>query len=132
MATHTITSKEVLYTLQTVGGLPRHGSLFLGEKVVMLDKLRDQVLQLVHLGHFGIQTMKQLARSVVYWPHINEHIEQVQARTQDFEKGGYEGHTHKTTPTLNDQTHSHVIVTCITSTNITNCREQHIRSIQIK
>ena len=36
-----------------------------------------------------------------------------QARTQDFEKGGYEGNTRKTTPTFNDHTRSHVIVTCM-------------------
>ena len=36
--------------------------------------LHDQILQLLHLGHFGIQRMKQLARTVVYWPRIDDGI----------------------------------------------------------
>ena len=26
------------------------------------------------MGHFGMQRMKQLARSAVYWPRIDKHI----------------------------------------------------------
>ena len=75
---HMITSKEVLYYKRLEDSLiVEKGCLFLGGRIVVLDKLRDHVLQLVHLGHFGIQRMKQLALSVVYWPHINEHIKQV-------------------------------------------------------
>ena len=33
--------------------------------------LQKQVLKLLHLGHFGIQRMKQLARTAVYWPRID-------------------------------------------------------------
>ena len=40
-------------------------------------KLRPQVLELLHVGHFGMQRMKQLARSVVYWPHLNTDIEKL-------------------------------------------------------
>ena len=35
----------------------------------------DQSKHQIHLGHFGVQRMKQLARSAVYWPHIDEDIE---------------------------------------------------------
>ena len=33
------------------------------------------ILKLLHLGHFGMQRMKQLARSTVYWPRIDFDIE---------------------------------------------------------
>ena len=75
---HTIASKEILHYKRLEDSLiVEKGCLFLGARIVVPEKLRDQVLQLVHLGHFGMQRMKQLARSAVYWPHINEHIEQV-------------------------------------------------------
>ena len=45
-----------------------HGCLLLGSRVVIPPSLRAQVLQLLHLGHFGMQRMKQLARTAVYWP----------------------------------------------------------------
>ena len=52
-----------------------NGCLLLGARIVIPGRLRDQVLQLVHLGHFVMQRMKQLVRSVAYWPHINDDIE---------------------------------------------------------
>ena len=36
--------------------------------------LQPQVLQILHLGHIGIQRMKQLARTAVYWPGIDSDI----------------------------------------------------------
>ena len=53
------------------------GCLFYGARLIIPDKLRPQVLELLHLGHFGMQQMKQLARSVVYWPHIDDDIEKL-------------------------------------------------------
>ena len=35
----------------------------------------NHILKLLHLGHFGMQRMKQLARSTVYWPRIDFDIE---------------------------------------------------------
>ena len=37
--------------------------------------MQPQILDILHLGHFGMQRMKQLARSAVYWPHIDNQIE---------------------------------------------------------
>nr|CAB3249686.1 uncharacterized protein K02A2.6-like [Phallusia mammillata] len=51
-----------------------HGCLFYGTRLVIPQKLRQHVLQLLHQGHFGIQRMKQLARSAVYWPNIDDDI----------------------------------------------------------
>ena len=52
----------------------QNGCLFYGSRIVILPGLHDQILQLLHLGHFGIQRMKQLARTVVYWPRIDDDI----------------------------------------------------------
>ena len=51
-----------------------HGCLLYGSRLVIPHSLRPQVLQLLHLGHFGMQRMKQLARTAVYWPRIDAAI----------------------------------------------------------
>jgi len=51
-----------------------HGCLLYGSRVVIPTKLRRQVLDLLHECHFGIQRMKQLARTAVYWPNIDSDI----------------------------------------------------------
>ena len=51
-----------------------NGCLMYGARVVVPAKLQPKVLQLLHLGHFGIERMKQLARSAVYWPNIDTDI----------------------------------------------------------
>ena len=48
-----------------------YGCLLYGSRVVIPPSLRPQVLQLLHLGHFGMQRMKQLARTAVYWLGID-------------------------------------------------------------
>ena len=50
------------------------GCHFYGAYLIIPDKLGLQVLEL-HLGYFRMQRMKQLERSVVYWPHIDDDIE---------------------------------------------------------
>ncbi|XP_067933298.1 uncharacterized protein [Watersipora subatra] len=37
--------------------------------------LQKNVLQILHLGHFGMERMKKLARTEVYWPRIDADIE---------------------------------------------------------
>ena len=51
-----------------------HGCLLNGSRVVIPSSLQPQVLQLLHLGHFGIQRVKQLAHTAVYWPGIDRDI----------------------------------------------------------
>jgi transposase InsO family protein len=53
-----------------------NGCLFHGSRLVIPSKLRPKVLELIHTGHFGMQRMKQLARTAVYWPRIDDDIEQ--------------------------------------------------------
>ncbi|XP_033115749.1 uncharacterized protein K02A2.6-like, partial [Anneissia japonica] len=52
-----------------------NGCLLYGNRVVIPFKLRSHVLELLHIGHFGMQRMKQLARTAVYWPNIDTDIE---------------------------------------------------------
>ena len=50
------------------------GCLFHGSRLVIPTSLQDQVLDILHRGHFGRQRMKQLARTAVYWPGIDAAI----------------------------------------------------------
>ena len=52
-----------------------NGCVFYGLRVIIPSTLRNLILKLLHLGHFGMQRMKQLARSTVYWPRIDFDIE---------------------------------------------------------
>ena len=52
-----------------------NGCVFYGLWVIIPSTLRNHILKLLHLGHFGMQRMKQLARSTVYWPRIDFDIE---------------------------------------------------------
>ncbi|RUS91013.1 hypothetical protein EGW08_001230 [Elysia chlorotica] len=54
-----------------------NGCLFYGHRVVVPTSLQSQILQILHLGHFGMQRMKQLARTAVYWPRIDTDIEDI-------------------------------------------------------
>ena len=41
---------------------------------------REEILQQLHIGHFGIEKTKQRARVAVYWPRLNTDIESLIAR----------------------------------------------------
>ncbi|KAL8581042.1 hypothetical protein ACOMHN_012693 [Nucella lapillus] len=43
-----------------------HGCLIHGSRVVIPQSLQSKILDLLHLGHFGMERMKQLARTAVY------------------------------------------------------------------
>ena len=40
-------------------------------------KLQETVLSELHEGHSGIVQMKSIARTHVWWPHIDQHIERI-------------------------------------------------------
>ena len=52
-----------------------NGCLTYGSRVIVPAKLRHQVLDQLHQGHLGMQRMKQLARTAVYWPNIDDDID---------------------------------------------------------
>lgn len=51
------------------------GCILFGERVVIPEIHRKQLLKRLHHGHPGMVRMKCLARSVVYWPGIDQQIE---------------------------------------------------------
>ena len=70
-------SQGGLYPIQKVGQFINCGSrsIVIWEQNCYSFEAETQVLQLLHLGHFGMQRMKQLARSSAYWPDMNSNIE---------------------------------------------------------
>ena len=57
-----------------------HGCLIHGSRVVIPQTLQPKILELLHIGHFGMERMKQLARTAVYWPGIDSAIEMTSRR----------------------------------------------------
>nr|XP_049461522.1 uncharacterized protein K02A2.6 isoform X1 [Anopheles coluzzii] len=47
------------------------GCILFGERVVIPTKLQQRCLKQLHKGHPGIQRMKSIARSYIYWPSID-------------------------------------------------------------
>nr|XP_049464993.1 uncharacterized protein K02A2.6-like [Anopheles coluzzii] len=54
----------------------KKGCILFGERLVIPADLRTQCLEQLHRGHPGIQRMKSLARSYVYWPLMDNEIVQ--------------------------------------------------------
>ncbi|XP_058038252.1 uncharacterized protein K02A2.6-like isoform X1 [Ahaetulla prasina] len=50
------------------------GCLLWGDRIVIPEKLRGHVLELLHVGHPGIVRMKSLARSYVWCPQMDKDI----------------------------------------------------------
>lgn len=49
--------------------------IMFGDRVVVPERFRKRILQQLHRGHPGMDRMKSLARSFVYWPKIDEDVE---------------------------------------------------------
>ena len=50
--------------------------------MVIPASLQPKVLEILHIGHFGMQRMKHLARTTVYWPGIDSCIVEVSRTCQ--------------------------------------------------
>lgn len=55
----------------------QNGCILYCDRIVIPLKLQNQILTQLHSGHPGIVRMKSLARSYVYWPNIDQQIEQL-------------------------------------------------------
>ncbi len=53
------------------------GVIMWGIRVVVPSSLQQKIVQQLHECHFGIVKMKSLARQHVYWPNIDQHIEEI-------------------------------------------------------
>ena len=51
------------------------GLVLKGTHIVVPESCRDEILDQLHEGHFGIDRTKLCARDSVYWPSINKDIE---------------------------------------------------------
>lgn len=51
------------------------GCLLWGNRVIIPEVLRSSVLELIHEQHIGIMRSKMLARSIFWWPKLQEDIE---------------------------------------------------------
>lgn len=51
------------------------GLLFFNDRVVVPTVLREDILEQIHQGHFGINKCQARAKELVYWPDMNKDIE---------------------------------------------------------
>ena len=47
------------------------------DRTVIPRDQRHEILQHLHLGHFGVERTNQSARDAVYWPHLNTDIDTI-------------------------------------------------------
>ncbi|XP_055522770.1 uncharacterized protein K02A2.6-like [Wyeomyia smithii] len=50
------------------------GCIMYGERVVVPQVFRKQVLRQLHKGHPGVERMRSIARQYVYWPNIDSDV----------------------------------------------------------
>ena len=53
------------------------GLVLKGTRIIIPNKKREDILKLIHEGHLGLNKCKMGAKETVYWPDINEQLEQL-------------------------------------------------------
>ncbi|XP_055603886.1 uncharacterized protein LOC129752121 [Uranotaenia lowii] len=51
------------------------GCIMMDERLVVPDSFGQRILKDIHRGHQGMERMKAIARSIVYWPNIDDDIQ---------------------------------------------------------
>ena len=59
-----------------------NGLILKGNRLVIPTVLRQEILQKIHEGHQGIDKCKRRARDSVFWPNLNNQIEQLVRRCE--------------------------------------------------
>lgn len=57
-----------------------HGLVYWGQRVVIAERARERLLKLLHDTHVGASGMKAVARTLLWYPGLDEDIEQVARR----------------------------------------------------
>ena len=76
-----ITAKDT-WNVESCDFSIENGALVRKHQIVIPSSVRKTVLKELHLGHFGIVTMKNLARSHCCWPNINHDIENLVSKCE--------------------------------------------------
>ena len=53
------------------------GLMFKGDRIIIPQSLRPEILQRIHAAHLGIEKCRARARSAVFWPGINGAIDEL-------------------------------------------------------
>ncbi len=56
------------------------GLILKGEKLVIPQSMRNDMLNKIHAGHMGMEKCKRRARDVMFWPRMNSNIEDLVSR----------------------------------------------------
>ena len=53
------------------------GLILKGTRIVILDEKREDILKQIHEGHLGLNKCQMHAKKTVYWPGLNDQLEQL-------------------------------------------------------
>lgn len=51
-----------------------NGILFRGDQIIIPHKIRQEMFDLIHYGHMGIETCLRRARETMFWPKMNDFV----------------------------------------------------------
>ena len=54
--------------------------VFKGERIIIPESIRAEILKILYKSHSGIIRTKQRARDVIYWPGLNKQIENITSK----------------------------------------------------
>ena len=56
------------------------GSMFAGERIVIPESMRQEMLQIIHEPNMGMEKTKSRARTAIFWPGMSIAIEYTLAK----------------------------------------------------